>query len=165
MHLERNAKIDKQVTKDLKNEFVRLQNEFYKLKGELEFYQGIMASTQDSKGLNVQGMRLETLGEKNAYRYRLILTNVTKNDRLATGVAKITLEGESGGKVVKYEISELAASSDARLEFEFKNFKRLEGNIMLPDGFNPLRITVELSSKDNRKKIIEKTFDWLSLIS
>lgn len=163
--LERTAKIDKEASQELRKELVRLQDEFYKLKGELEFYQGIMASTQDSKGLNVQGLYLENFGKENLYRYRLILTNVTKTNQVAEGIAHVTLEGEADGKRLKYDFQEIAGSVEVDWEFKFKNFKRFEGNIIIPDGFNPSRITVELSTKGKHRKIIERTFDWLSLIS
>ncbi len=163
--LERTAEIDKQASQELRQELVRLQDEFYKLKGELEFYQGIMASTQDSKGLNVQGLYLENFGRDNHYRYRLILTNVTKANHVAEGIAHVTLEGEANGKTLKYDFQDIAGPGETDWEFKFKNFKRFEGNIMIPDGFNPSRITVELSTKGKRRKIIERTFDWLNLIS
>lgn len=163
--LERMNQLDTQTMAQLQKELQRLQDEVYHLKSELEFYQGIMASTRKSDGLSVQGMQIEALGNTGNYRFKLILTHVTKSDKVAEGRIDIDILGQQDGVVRTLNIKDILLDNAKDLSFKFKNFKRFEGNIMLPDGFTPQRLTVRLYSKDKNVSKIERIFDWSEMIS
>jgi len=163
--LEQSAEIDKQASVQLREQVVNLQDQFYKLKAELEFYKGILSATQDSKGLHVQGLYIEALAIDQAYRYRLVLTNVAKNDQEVEGIISMTLEGDMDGMRKTLNVSELAGNTQDSWEYKFRNFKRFEGDIKLPAGFIPQRVTVQLSPKGTGRIVVEKSFDWPNLTS
>lgn len=163
--LERMSQLDTQAAAQLQGDLQNLQDEVYHLKSELEFYQGIMASTRKSDGLSVQGMQIEPLGETGNYRFKLILTHVTKSDKVAEGRIDIDVLGQQNGITKILNIKDILLDNAMDLSFKFKNFKRFEGNIMLPDGFTPHRLTVRLHSKDKNVSKIERIFDWSDTIS
>ncbi len=163
--LERTAVIDKQAGVEIHQQLVQLQDEFYSLKAELEFYKGILSATQNSSGLNVQGLYVEALALDLTYRYRLVLTNVTKSDQVVEGVISMTLEGELEGNQTSLKVSELVNREVEYWVYKFRNFKRLEGNIKLPHGFKPQRVTVQLLPKGSTGSTVEKSFDWPNLTS
>lgn len=163
--LEQSAEIDKQAGVHLREQVVNLQDQFYKLKAELEFYKGILSATQDSKGLHVQGLYVEALAIEQAYRYRLVLTNVAKNEQEVEGVISMTLEGNMDGMRKTLDMSELAGNTQDSWEYKFRNFIRFEGDIKLPAGFIPQRVTVQLSPKGSGRTVVEKSFDWPNLTS
>ena len=98
--LERTTQIDSQAAAELHESLRRLQDEIYRLKGELEFYQGVMSSTSSDAGLNIQGMQVDELPGEGNYHFRLILTHVTKRDRVIEGKVDISFEGVKNGKIV-----------------------------------------------------------------
>jgi len=163
--LERMSQLDTEAAAQLQGELQKLQDEVYHLKSELEFYQGIMASTRKSDGLSVQGMQIEPLGVTGNYRFKLILTHVTKSDKVAEGRIDIDVLGQQNGITKTLNIKDILLDNAMDLSFKFKNFKRFEGNIMLPDGFTPHRLTVRLHSKDKNVSKIERIFDWSETIS
>ena len=161
--LERNSDIDKQTLIGIRDQLVNLQDEFYKQKGELEFYKGIMSTTENSLGLNIQGLYIESL-ETNLYRYRIILTNVTKSDKTIEGNATIMFYGKSSdGAAKKLNLKDISTPERKNWKFKFKNFMRLEGSFTVPDGFVPNRINVSLISKGKQEKIAERSFEWSSV--
>ena len=162
--LERTTQIDSQAAAELHEEIKKLQDEVYKLRGELEFYQNIMSSTATSKGLSIQGMQMARLTNNN-YQFKLILTHVSKNDKEAEGTAEIILEGQQNGITRALNITDLIINSSFDLSFKFKNFKRFEGNIMLPEGFNPIRIIVKLQPSDAKLSMIKRVFNWSDILS
>ena len=162
--LERTTQIDSQAAAELDDELKKLQDEVYKLRGELEFYQNIMSSTGASKGLSIQGMQIEKLTDNN-YQFKLILTHVSKNDKVTEGTAEIVLEGQQDNVTRTINIKDLMINSSIDLSFKFKNFKRFEGNIMLPEGFNPSRIMVKLQPRDEKLSMIKKVFNWSDILS
>lgn len=163
--LEQTAEIDKQASAKLRDEVVNLQDQFYKLKAELEFYKGILSATQESRGLNVQGLYIEALAVDQTYRYRLVLTNVAKNGHEVEGIINMTLEGDINGAKTVLDVGELSGISGDAWTFRFRNFKRFEGDIKLPTGFIPQRVTVQLVPKGNSQSRIERSFDWPNLMS
>ncbi|MDX1518730.1 MAG: DUF6776 family protein [Gammaproteobacteria bacterium] len=164
--LEQTAEIDKQASTHLREQVVNLQDQFYKLKAELEFYKEILSATQHSQGLNVQGLYIEALAMDQTYRYRLVLTNVAKNDQEVEGVIRMTLEGNMEGVRKTLNVSDLAGSAPGTWNYTFRNFKRFEGDIKLPAGFIPQRVTVQLSPKGSSGRgTVEKSFDWPDLTS
>jgi len=157
--LERATQIDVQTTAELQGDIRTLQGEVYRLKGELEFYQGIMESTRDSKGLNVQGLHIEAMTQ-HKYRFKLILTHVTKNDKVAEGDVDVSLEGMQNGKRRILNLREVSEEQPIDLTFKFRHFKRFEGRLTLPDGFEPRRVVVQLQLGGKDKSKIEKVFEW-----
>lgn len=162
--LERTTQIDSQAAAELHEEIKKLQDEVYKLRGELEFYRNIMSSTATTKGLSIQGMQIEKLTDNN-YQFKLILTHVSKNDKVAEGTVDIILEGQQDDVTRVINITDLIINSSFDLSFKFKNFKRFEGNIMLPEGFSPLRIMVKLQPRDAKLSMIKRVFNWSDILS
>ena len=162
--LDRTTQIDSQAAAELHEEIKKLQDEVYKLRGELEFYQNIMSATGTSKGLSIQGMQIERLTDNN-YQFKLILTHVSKNDKVIEGTAEIVLEGQQDDVTRVMNITDLIINSSFDLSFKFKNFKQFEGNIMLPEGFRPLRIMVKLQPKDAKLSMIKRVFNWSEILS
>lgn len=158
--LERSNQIDSQVAATLQNEIRALQDQVYMLKGELEFYQGIMSSTTDSKGLNVQGLHIEPTDQDRLYRFKLVLTNVAKSDKVVEVTMDMSIEGmnEAGSKVLL--LNEVIAGNKLDREIKFKNFERIEGSLNFPVGFKPLRVVVDLQQKGFKNSTIQKIFEW-----
>lgn len=158
--LERSAQIDNQAAARLQNEMESLQDQVYRLKGELEFYEGIMSATTDSKGLNVQGFHIEATGQESIYHFKLVLTNVAKSDKVIEVTMNMSIEGmnKSGSQVLS--LDQVTAGSKLNRDIKFKNFERIEGNLNFPEGFTPLRVVVELMQKGTQKSTLKRIFEW-----
>ncbi len=158
--LERSHQIDVQVAARLQNEIRVLQDQVYSLKEELEFYQGIMSATTDSKGLNIQGLHVESTDEERFYRFKLVLTNVAKSDKVVEVTMDMSIEGmnEAGSKVLS--LDEVIAGNKLNREIKFKNFERIEGSLNFPEGFKPLRVVVDIRQKEKKNSTIHKIFEW-----
>ncbi len=158
--LERAAQIDSQSAAHMQNEIRDMQDEIYRLKAELEFYQGIMTSARGTDGLSIQGLYIEPMQEEQNFRFKLILTHVSKSDKVAEGQVEMTVEGLQNGAARALNFEDLALNLMPDMTFKFKNFKRLEGNMVLPEGFVPQRVVVRLHSKDKTVSNIKRVFSW-----
>ena len=159
------AKVDKETILNMQEEIIRLQNEIFDIKGELVFYKGIMDATRESKGLNIQGLLIEPLIRPNNYRYKLVLTHVTKSDKSAAGKAEILFEGVQDGKSRSLNLLDISQNTSRQLEYEFKNFKRLTGDFKFPEGFKPNAVVVKLYPKGGKLTNIDRRFDWAKTIN
>jgi hypothetical protein len=160
---EANSEIDRNTTAALQKDVERLQDELYRRTRELEFYRGIVSATKDSEGLKVQGLLLETLSQSGHYRFKLVLTQVAKNDKVAEGTVKVTVHGQQNGAARTFALQDLVQDAPVNLEYRFKHFKRFEGLLRLPEDFQPDSILVQLYPKDKSQAMVERVFDWSQL--
>jgi hypothetical protein len=159
--LERTAQVERQTVVMLQGEMIKQQDEVFKLREELEFYQGIMSSAGESRGLNIQGLRIEETSQPRNYYFKLILTHVSKSAKIAAGKLSILLEGVQDDILRTIDIRELMLSKSLSLNFKFSSFERIQGSIMLPDGFVAHRVIVRVR-QEGRKTTpeMERIFDW-----
>jgi len=158
--LERTTSLDTQTATLLQDEIKTLQEETFRLKGELEFFQGIMENVGEVKGLDVHGIHVRRLSAPGTYRLKLILTNVTDSDHDTEGSVSVAIEGIQKGVTRQINLREVALDQSPDMTFRFRNFKRVESNFSLPSEFSPQRVFVELQPKDQKQSKIRKAFDW-----
>ena len=158
--LEQTAKIDKQSMSGVSDQMVSLQDQLFELRRELEFYRSIMDTTQTATGLQIQGWYTRHAGADNQHRYKIVLTNLSNKAKDTTGVLRGKIRGnDAGGK--EKELT-LRTVSDTKFSFKFRNFKVFEGHVQLPEGFQPQRVHITLTSKDGKKTLAEKEFSWVA---
>ena len=159
--LERAAQIERKAYDELDTTLKVLQAEILELKGELAFYRGIVSPKDAAHGLYLQRFRVEPSGKSNGFQYKVILTQVLKNDRSAAGIIRIKIVGMQGDQPKVLDLSQVTEKAVKELKYRFRYFQSLEGELTLPSGFTPQRVTVSVVPKDRRsKEPFEKTFDW-----
>jgi hypothetical protein len=72
----------------------------------------------------------------------------------------LQVEGLQDGLPKILDLAALSANSVKVLRYRFKYFQKLEGDLKLPDGFQPLRATARILPGGRRQDIIKKTIDW-----
>ncbi len=158
--MERIASVDKQTETFLQKEIRELQDEVFLLKGELAFYQGIMESADQTKGLDIHSIYVRRLAQANTYRLKLVLTHVANDEAEAAGEMSIKIEGLQNGVMRQLALNEVSTDAAPELAFKFRNFKRFDASLQLPGGFVPQRVFVELQLNDKKTSKINKVFDW-----
>lgn len=155
--LEHGGNIEKQAYDQVNTSLRTLQDEILELKEEVAFYRSIVAPKESSKGLRIQSFKLEENGQERGYRYKLVLTQVIKNNKVTRGTVSIVVEGLQSDKPTKFKLGAITALKKNTLSFKFKYFQNIEGDVQLPIGFIPSRVKLSIAS--NRTNI-DKTFDW-----
>lgn len=157
--LERSIQIDRQAYKELEGTVSGLQAEIAERKSELAFYRGIVSPREAQQGLRVESFEIAPNGSASGFRYKLVLTQVLKSDRLARGKATLEIEGLQNGQNKVLSLQDVSADNNKGFNFNFKYFQNFEGDLALPAGFVPLRIVVKVDPYGGADKV-EKIFDW-----
>ena len=163
--LKQSAVIDKKAYNDVDGTLKNLQNEILELKGQVAFYRGIVSPTQNSAGLNITSFKLNKLGEDTAYHFTLVLTQVKQNTRLIRGKANIQISGLLNGEPKKLDVSQLMGKTKQNLSLRFKHFQTIEGDLVLPDGFVPSQVLVDLRPTGRKQNSITQTYNWMDVQS
>lgn len=160
--LERARQIERQAYDELDATLKVLQAEILELKEELAFYRGIVSPREASTGLQLQKFSLEPNGPGRSYHFKVVLTQVLKNDSLASGRVQLQFDGIDSGGPRSLSLREVTENSVKELNYRFKYFQNLEGDIELPEAFTLLRATVKILPRGYENDSIERTIDWSS---
>ena len=140
-----------------------LQDEVLELKEELAFYRGIVGSSNELKGLQIQSLKLEKNGENNSYHFKLILTQFIKGTRQIKGNVRLSVTGMLKGWQKELMHDEVLMQTSRKLKFRFKYFQEIEGDFVLPEGFVPMNIKLRAIPIGEGQTSKEKIYNWLEL--
>jgi hypothetical protein len=158
---ERASDIDRQASLQVRDEFAALESKLLAARKELAFYRGIVAPSDNKTGLNIQRFDLEPGAADGRYRYKLMLTQVKRNDRYARGSVDIDIDGIRDGKHEVLSFTGLQVDGSAPLKFKFRYFQDFDGEIVVPKEFEPQRLTIRVKpSGKGQPAGIEKTMEW-----
>lgn len=158
--LERSSEIDRLASLEVRNEFAALQDQMRALSEELEFYRGIVSPKDGKAGLQIQRFDIRVGSASGEFSYQLMLTQVQRNERYVRGVIEIEVEGIEDGKKRVLPLSVLA-SDKKDLKFKFRYFQEFGGELIIPEGFLPERVTIKvLPSGKGKPPGVDKTMEW-----
>ncbi|RMG57826.1 MAG: hypothetical protein D6717_04105 [Gammaproteobacteria bacterium] len=149
------AAIEHKALDEVRRALETAEAENLRLKEELSFYRSIVSPSAMRPGLHIQSLQLEKGAGKGEYHYRLVLTLVRGNNRVAKGRARLTVLGTHQGRPATVEVG----GSEA-LKFSFRYFQRLEGDLKLPEGFEPHAVRVVATPSVKRLEATEHEFPW-----
>ncbi len=159
--LERASQIDREAAQGVRRELAKLQEELGQLRKELAFYRGIVSPGDVKPGLRIQRFQLEPRDCAGCWFYSLTLTQVKRNNRYATGVVDLKVEGVENGKTKQLPLSTLASGAGKVLKYRFRYFQHFEGELKLPAGFRPQRVSIRLLPRGKGQPAgIEQSLDW-----
>jgi len=156
--LEQGNQVDKQAYSNVDSELKRLQEEVLELREEVSFYRGIVSPTESSSGLRIENFVIKNAGQERVYHYKLVLTQVLKNNKTARGQVKLQFEGVQNGRSKTLSLLTVSSKKLASYNYKFRYFQRFEEDILLPQDFIPRSVTIKLDP--HRGKEIERAFDW-----
>ncbi len=160
--LERSSQIERQAYKQLEGTVTGLQDEILELKEELAFYRGIISPKDATKGLKLQDFVLSGGDGERQYRFKVVLTQVLNNGTLARGNLQFEVEGLHKGETKRYTLSQMSDTKDKDgPAFRFKYFQILEGEFMLPEEFEPIKVNLTVKPKSRAHKKLTQAFDWV----
>lgn len=163
--LERAEQIDRQAYGEVERSLKQVQDEMLELKEEVAFYRGIVSPAETASGLSVTRFSLFGMGEAGVYRFKLVLTQLRTNNRLVKGHARISIDGVLLGKQTRLSLKEVSGGTLDRLKLRFKYFQNIEGDIVLPEGFLPSRVIIEVMPTGKGWQPFKKSFDWSDIIA
>ena len=159
--LETHQDIDREAYKEVEGSLTALQATIQEQKDEIAFYRGIISPEDGTAGLRVQDLRLSRGESERSFYVRLVLIQALKHDRKVSGDVSFTIEGMQDGAAASYGYAQLLPeAAESKWAFSFRYFQDFDREIVLPDGFEPERIKLEVRSRTRSISSIEESFAW-----
>jgi len=153
--------IDSQAYQEVEASLTALQSKIQEQRDAIAFYRGIVSPSDRNSGLRVQDMKLTRGKAEREFNVRLVLVQAMKHDRKVSGDVHLSVEGVQDGVNITYAFAQLLPKqADKRWAFSFRYFQDFNRQLVLPDGFTPERIRVEVRSRTRSIASIEESFAW-----
>lgn len=141
-----------------------LQAQVLKHREQLAFYRGIVSPEDGIGGLRIQRFQVLHGAAKHHYRLRLVLVQSMRQETVVSGAVVVKIEGVRDNKPEQLALTEAMAEpsakarADGQLPFQFRYFQNLEQDIVLPEGFEPRAVNVEVRSA--RLAPVRESYPW-----
>lgn len=162
--LETSSDVDQEAYAQVESSLGELQEEIRAKEKELAFYRGIVSPADGRAGLRIQTLELNPVtGSEQLYQLRLVLVQAMKQDRRISGVVLLNFVGEQDGEPARLALRDLQRDGEsAEIAFSFRFFQDFEEELMLPAGFVPATVEVEVRPKGRNAKVMNEVFPWPS---
>jgi cell division protein FtsB len=152
--------VDSRANEEVRQSVESLQDEVAQLNEEVRFYKGVMVPNAKDKGLRIERLAMENTSEPNRFKYSLLLTQVVDKHDFVQGGVEIALVGREGGADAELLLADLIEQDLKVIGFRFRYFQNLDGELVVPNGFEPREVMIVARSSGNNPQRLEKTFDW-----
>ena len=164
--LEGSSKIEHDAYKLANQELARLQQELLAQKEELVFYRGIVSPKDAALAVNLQSFEVRKKNSQNHYSYKMILTKSGKSTKKIYGGANVVIRGENGGSVSELKLTDLNLDNPGKAtKFAFRYFQVFEGDIALPQGFEPFEVEIGIKPTTKKVKSFSETISWSRVLT
>ena len=161
--LSRSDQISRDANRDLQATLAERDEEIAGLRADVAFYERFVGSTAQRRGLTVHALDLRPQADGQVWHFTATLTQTLNRDAASNGRLTVSVEGTRDGKLERLSWSALRQQAEAPgREYSFKYFQRVEGDIVLPAGFVPLRANVRLVPQGG--SALEQTFPWAEAV-
>ena len=163
--LQRSSQVEKQAAFEVNANQHELESQVMELKEELSFYKSIISPSEMKPGLHVQSFNIENGETSHEYLYKLVLTQVRGQNRVARGMVDLLIDGEQDGEPRSLHLANVSNNGVEQIAFAFKYFQSVEGSMVFPEGFKPSTIQIRVTPKSRRLESIEQSYSWESAFS
>ncbi len=159
--LKTSREIDRETYSQVEANLTDLQARIQAQEEELVFYRGIVSPTDGVEGLRIQSLAVLPGDAERRFLLRVVLVQAIVHSRKVSGVVRLQLEGLSDGQPASFDVAELVTErGDYDMAYEFRYFQGLECELVLPVGFEPARLQVEIWPGDQRAERVTESFEW-----
>jgi hypothetical protein len=156
--LSRSDQITRDANRDLQGTLAERDEEISGLRADVAFYERFVGATGQRRGLSVHELHLQPQAGL-AWHFIATLTQNLNRGAVNSGRLTVSIEGTRNGKLQRLAWSDLRQEPNAAgSPYSFKYFQQVEGDLVLPAGFQPLRLSVRLVPASGAA--VEQSFTW-----
>ena len=162
LDLERTRhEINRRALEMVRNEIASQKEQIADLEEGLSFYKGLMAPGELAAGLSLRTVEIVSREEPGRYAYRILVQQEARKHSLLKGELRVEIFGLRLDQEVGYSLAELSEEVDQdAIGLQFRYFQAVEGELTLPEGFEPLGIRLLASASKPQKTEVREQFNW-----
>jgi hypothetical protein len=156
--LARSDQVSRDANVRLQSLLAEREEEIAGLRADVDFYERLVGATSQRRGLSVHAIRMREQ-QPGAWHFTAVLTQNLTRETVSAGELTLSIEGSQGGQLRRLDWNALRQQPGADgVDFSFRYFQEVEGDIFLPKDFTPVRVTVRLAPR--RAAVVEHQASW-----
>jgi hypothetical protein len=156
--LRRSDQISRDANRDLQRTLAERDEEIAGLRADVAFYESFVGATGQRRGLSVHDLEMQ-LQSGEAWHFIATLTQNLNRGAVNTGRLTLSVEGTRNDRLERLPWTRLRQQNNAPgTPYSFKYFQQLEGDVILPKDFKPVRVIVRLVPAGGNA--VEQSFTW-----
>jgi len=161
--LGRSSAVDQQTGAELQETLTALRQRVAQLEEDVLFYRQVVEEETEETGLVIGQLDIDATRSPDRYRYKLVMRQQDADgDTYLTGHVNFNLVGQLQDQQVILPLRDLSEFEDELdIRLRFKYFQNIEGELALPEGFQPDRIQIAAVATEPVSKRINEDFGWV----
>jgi hypothetical protein len=153
--------VDSHALELLRSEMAAEKERTADLEEGLSFYRNMVVSDDMASGLSLRKPELVPGESPGHLTYRLFIQQKEREYEMVEGTLSVEVFGLKGQAEVSYPLSALSDDFDQRAAaLHFRYFQAIEGELVLPEGFEPKGMTVVARASKPRVTEVREQFPW-----
>ena len=162
LKIEQAGTVDQQALDNVQQTIVAQREKISQLEEDVLFYKQIMSPENAENGLVIGQLDLVATDAPRTIRYRMELKQQGNNENVINGHASVNILGMRNYQEISIPLSELSATQlDEDIRLQFRYFQNIEGELMLPENFEPTKVQIMAVAEGDNAKTVQKSFGWL----
>ena len=153
--------VDRAALEMVRQEIAGHKNQVMDLEERLRFYQGLMAPEEIARGLILRPVEITATTSANRFNFRIVVQQEARKHALLKGSLSVTVFGLADGEELSFPLSSLSQDIEGKsVALRFRYFQAIEGELVLPPGFEPRSFSVLAQTTAPQKVEIREQFPW-----
>ncbi len=153
--------IDRQALELVRKELAGQNEEIAALEEGVTFYRSLMSPGDIAPGLSLRAIEFMEGEQPRHYFFRIVLQQEARKHAQLKGSLAAAISGMMDGAPVEYSLAELSEDyGDAGIPLQFRYFQSIEGQLVLPEGFEPTEVKVLANTLKPNKFEIREEYPW-----
>lgn len=153
--------LDRHALEMVRTEIAGGKTRVAELEEELRFYRSLMSPDSVKKGVSLRAPELVQGSTSDTVAFRIVVQQKAHKHAMVKGSLIVRVSGMLAGQQVSYPLSELANTvEDESVVLQFRYFQTVEGELIVPQGFEPMAISLTVTTKKPQKLELGETYPW-----
>lgn len=128
------------------------------LRADVDFYERLVGATAQRRGLSVHALRMAPQ-RPGVWHFTAVLTQNLERGSVSRGGLTLAIEGSRNGRLERLDWNALRQQPRApAVDYSFRYFQEVEGDVLLPAGFTPVRVITRLQPRGGAA--VERSVTW-----
>ena len=161
--LDRSSVMDQHANREVQETISGLRDRVAELEQDIVYYRGVVAEEIEDTGLIISRLDIDGTNDPRIYNYKLVVRQRDADgDTYLLGHVNVSLLGRQNDKLVIIPLRDISAEQDELdIRLRFRYFQNIEGELALPEGFEPERVQIAAVETAPIEKTLDQDFDWI----
>lgn len=166
-HYQVSADVDHQAAESVRKQVLDQEQKIAALERSVAVYRMMLSKDyRNPKGVTYGTFTVTPNEEANSFHLKLAIQKLSEDDKDFEGELRWVIVGKENDKEKKYSLHQLVPTRENEpalteiIPLSFKIFQNIDADVVLPQGFDPIRIELQVTSPRRDSTRVDGQLEW-----